>query len=180
MLTRLLNSKGTQLTHFQKVHLIIHVFLTWLWFPNAIYLWITFGLASLFTLDIVVDYLVKPRVCRHICFYQRHLKTTVPQSLDLQACMHCDSPASHLSPLLSGKPQKSALYSDTFPFTITFPSFCRVGMDRTSRLQRPSPCQAALYQKKKKKQSVWEIHLLMYLITVCNQPFLLSRNITSE
>lgn len=72
MLTRLLNTKGTQLTQSMlfsestfgyargpnmvmasKCHLLVNYF----------------GLASLFTLDIVVDYLVNPRVFGHICFY---------------------------------------------------------------------------------------------------------------
>lgn len=81
---------------FQEAYLDIDAVFTWPWFPNAFYLWITFGLASSFTLDFVVDCLVNPRLYSDICFYQWYLRTIILQSLDFKSYIHCDSNTSHL------------------------------------------------------------------------------------
>lgn len=97
------NSNWAQLVEFLPFSgsMLDHrnVVLTWSWFPKAFYLWITFGLASSFTLDFVVDYLVNPTVFSDVCFHQQHLRAIILQSLDFKACIRCDSNTSHLLPL---------------------------------------------------------------------------------
>lgn len=98
MLASLHNSNWAQLVECQQFSgstLLISVVLTWSWLPNAFYLWITFGLASSFTLDFVVGCLVNPRVYSDTCFHQRYSRTIILQSLDFKSCIHCDSNTSH-------------------------------------------------------------------------------------
>lgn len=114
---------------------------------NASNLWITFGLASSFTLHFVVDCLVNPRVYSDICFHQQYLRTIILQSLDFNLCICCDSKASHFYHSAKANHKKMCLYSDTFPLITLFFPLYRVGMNRISGLQGLLPCQSPLWPK---------------------------------
>lgn len=176
-------------SNFQEAHLVIGVVLTCSGLPDTFYLWITFDLASSFTLDFVVDCLVNPRVYDNICFHQRYLRTIILQSLGFKSCIHCDSDTSHLYQYAKANHKNLLIQWHIPSYYPIFFFLCIVGMNRISGLQGLLSHQATLRSKLVWKilfQSNWLLtiirwyYILLHVIISDGQIFFISRKCYSK